>query len=225
MILIFDRSSVRRELPMNNLQQNHPVVDRFRALPNPSQLIFSELGRHKNDKTCRTDRNCSERNTSGCLKWEGAILQATAEDPFQILPVSDSTHLCQAAPLLFSPKQLPYFPRRHQGQKNKSAGPQPANAPSHIHSWTTHFLYIHESSRNKKWFSGSLPSWITKIMIKKHDLHFEKKTPIPPKHLHGEFGALQMSSNISGTSVCSGSLPIYQEMHVSCSSATSIKSK
>ena len=175
MILIYDRSSVRRELPMNNLQQNHPVVDRFRALPNPSQLIFSELGRHKNDKTCGTDRNCSERNASGCLKWEGAILQATAEDPFQILPVSDSTHLCQAAPLLFSPKQLPYFPRRHQGQKNKSAGPQPANAPSHIHSWTTHFLYIHESSRNKKWFSGSLPSWITKIMIKKHDLHFEKK--------------------------------------------------
>jgi hypothetical protein len=66
---------------------------------------------------------------------------------------------------------------------------------------------------------------LQKIMIKKHDLHFEKKTPIPPKHLHGEFGALQMSSNISGTSVCSGSLPIYQEMHVSCSSATSIKSK
>lgn len=156
MILIYDRSSARRELPTNNLQQNRPVGDRFRALPNPSQLIFSELGRHKNDKTCSTDRNCSERNASGCLKWEGAILQATAEDPFQILPVSDSTHLCQAAPLLFSPKQLPYFPRRHQGQKNKSAGPQPANAPSHGQLIFYIYTWIIEKQKVVQWFIAIL---------------------------------------------------------------------
>ena len=101
-------SSARRELPMKTSQQNHSRPNpsfQCTTYPNPTDF-WQKLLRKK------------------CLRlFEMPFYKTLLKEPFQT-----QRHVCQAAPLLFSPKQLPYFPRRHQGDFNAP------NAPDFNHS-------------------------------------------------------------------------------------------